>query len=105
MDAYPNDYVVHNLPLIWLSGLGTKPTDELPDDLALSGPWERYPFFYEKGVRVSSESSPVTGDVAEQLRVFLLERDATKAPWNPWENADQNWPRVGYKIECVGRVG
>ncbi|KAJ6190140.1 hypothetical protein N7519_000161 [Penicillium mononematosum] len=74
MDAYPEDYVNHNLPLVLLSGLEADPEKEpgTPSD---------YPLLSEKGTHIFSDFPPLSGAVAEELRSLLLEEDSSQAPW------------------------
>jgi hypothetical protein len=98
MDAYPEDYVVHNLPFLLLSGL--EPDSE--DDLGPS--CTNYPLLDEKGVKIYSDFPPLSGSVAEELREILLTQDASRAPWDARDDIHARSPEVEYKIKSVGRV-
>lgn len=100
MDAYPQDYVNHNLPLVLLSGL--EASTEAPSEAAAE-----YPLLVEKGPTVFSDFPPVSGAVAENLRTVLLEEDASQNPWKPvaGSNGPASPPYVGLKIKSTGRVG
>lgn len=99
MDAYPDDYVNHNLPLVLLSGLEAGPEDNnetLP----------KYPLLAERGHHIFSDFPPLSGAVAEELRQVLLAEDGSQMPWkaghNP--NGNQSGSRIGYRIKSTGRV-
>jgi hypothetical protein len=98
MDAYPEDYVVHNLPFILLSGLEADP----PDEAGSSVP--EYPLLLEKGPRIYSDFPPLSGPTAEALRRKLLEEDASEVPWDNREPTSTGYSGIGYKIKSVGRV-
>jgi hypothetical protein len=99
MDAYTEDYVVHNLPFILLSGLEADP----PDDAESSGP--EYPLLLEKGPRIYSDFPPLSGPTVEELRRNLLEEDASGVAWDNRESTSTRYSGIGYKIKSVGRVG
>ncbi|KAF2833226.1 hypothetical protein CC86DRAFT_310940 [Ophiobolus disseminans] len=95
MDAYPPEYVQHNLPFIVLSGLGT--SKELapppPANNVLPG---------RATTTISSEIQPVTGDRANILLQDFLSTDATNAPWNGRVPARKGLAH-GFRIRAVGR--
>ena len=97
MDAYPQDYVTHNLPLVLLSGLESESKDE-PESVD-------YPLLREKGVKIDSDFPPVSGSTAEELRSVLLDEDASQVAWNAREDTNARLFGVGYKIKSIGRVG
>lgn len=99
MDAYPEDYVAHNLPFVLLSGLEASSDDDLQCVRA------DYPLLRERGVKIYSDFPPLTGSVAEELRRVLLEENAFRAPWDTSEDAHASSSRIEYKIRSVGRVG
>lgn len=97
MDAYPSEYVQHNLPFIVLSGLGTsKEIVPLPPvNIVLPG---------RATTSISSEIPPVTGERANILLQDLLNTDATDAPWHGRVPARKGLAH-GFRIRAVGRVG
>ena len=98
MNAFPQDYVVHNLPLLLLSGLesGTiKDQDAIDPSKVL---------LREGGFRISTDLPPVSGDVATTLRDILLQSDASLAKWNGKAISAKAYGG-GYRIRSVGRVG
>ncbi|KAI2998229.1 hypothetical protein CBS147346_8297 [Aspergillus niger] len=97
MDAYPEDYVAHNLPFVLLSGLEASTDDDLQCVRA------DYPLLRERGVKIYSDFPPLTGSVAEELRRVLLEENAFRAPWDTSEDTHASSSRFGYKIRSVGR--
>ncbi len=64
MDAYPEDYVVHNRPLILLSGLTQAPSPAAPADS---------PLLEVGALEISSSLPPIESDIAEQLRSYFAE--------------------------------
>ncbi|KAG5293500.1 hypothetical protein I7I50_03927 [Histoplasma capsulatum G186AR] len=97
MDAYPPDYVDHNLPLILLSGLGSDPEANSQDGITPDDGVE-YPHLREGGVEIFSDFPLLTDSTAERVLNALLSQDATHRPWNARAGD------VGYKIKRVGRT-
>lgn len=98
MDAYPEDYINHNLPLVLLSGLEADSNEE-------KEPTTSYPLLAERGPKIFSDFPPLSGTVAEELRNVLLEEDGTQKPWRSAVNAPGTMIQIGYKIKSTGRVG
>lgn len=101
MDAYPEDYVNHNLPFVLLSGLEASSEDD-----AITS--AKYPLLSEKGAVIFSELSPVSGAVAEELRSVLLDEDGSRMPWKSRPSLEDNNSSaagIGFKIKSIGRVG
>lgn len=94
MDAYPEDSVDHNLPLILLSGLEAV-AENVPDPNSLE-----YPSLLEKGAQIESDFPALSGAVAEELRQIFLEEDASHAPWHSRTSSG-----AGLRLKSVGRVG
>lgn len=99
MDAYPEDYVSHNLPLVLLSGLEVKSGDEAGSSLD-------YPLLAEKGPKIFSDFPPLSGALAEELRNVFLDEDGSQMPWRAASGSNENpsAPQIGYKIKSIGRV-
>jgi len=96
MDAYPEEYVAHNLPLIVLSGLGSTDgadTSSRPHNV-----------LEENGAVVSTELPPVPGEQAKQLLQEFLNADAKDAPWNGRPGRNKSG-LIGFRMRAVGRVG
>ncbi|GAB1209002.1 hypothetical protein APSETT445_007767 [Aspergillus pseudonomiae] len=98
MDAYPEDYVAHNLPFVLLSGLEPESEDGLGSSCT------DYPLLHEKGVHIYSDLPPLGGSTAEELREILLAEDASRTPWEARENALVESAGIEYKIKSVGRI-
>ena len=96
MEAYPKDYITHNLPLIILSGLG------LVDEELLQA--ASYPLLHQNGFRITSDLPPVTGSTAEGLRRTFLDTDASKAHWNGRHDKERLY-NIGFRGKETGRVG
>ncbi|KAJ5546892.1 hypothetical protein N7494_004477 [Penicillium frequentans] len=96
MDAYPEDYVNHNLPLILLSGLEAGVEDE-------NGSSVDYPLLAETGSRIFSDFPPLSGAVAEELRSALLEEDGSQKPWRSTVSPNGTAPQIRYNIKSIGR--
>jgi hypothetical protein len=96
MEAFPSNFVVHNLPFIVLSGLAT--SQELnplpPVQDVLPG---------RAVTTISSELPPVTGSRATELLQEFLSADGTNAPWNG-RGFSRRGLTHGFRIRSVGRV-
>ncbi|OAX82087.1 hypothetical protein ACJ72_03562 [Emergomyces africanus] len=102
MDAFPPDYVDHNLPFILLSGLGSDPGPDARDKISPDDGTE-YPLLQESGVQIFSDFPLLTDSTAERVLTALLSEDATSRPWNA-KNDGARTGAVGYKIKRVGRT-
>ncbi|OQE37866.1 hypothetical protein PENCOP_c009G04360 [Penicillium coprophilum] len=98
MDAYPEDYVNHNLPLVLLAGLEADP--EIDPATSSS-----YPLLLEKGTHIFSDFPPLGGAVAEELRSLLLKEDSSQMPWKSRVTVTGNTTtaNIGYRIKSSGR--
>lgn len=98
MEAYPEDFVVHNFPLVVLSGLG--------DDSNTSLEQKDRPksLLHEGGFRVTSDLPLLKGRLPAQLLELFQAADSTTAPWvgRPLRGSNAG-PR--YRIKRTGRVG
>jgi len=97
MDRFPADFVIHNLPLLLLSGLGTGSQLE-PDPSGRS-----HNFLHEGGFRIRVEAPILQGALAEQLLQSFCEHDASDIPWHA-KSLNTNSGKF-FKISSVGRVG
>ncbi|KAI2790455.1 hypothetical protein POX_d05971 [Penicillium oxalicum] len=99
MDAYPRDYVSHNLPLVLLSGLEA----DLEDNSITS---EGYPLLEENGTRILSDFPPLSGAVAEELRRALLAEDGSQRPWKAESplGGSPSSSRLAFHIKSCGRT-
>ncbi|KAE8549706.1 hypothetical protein EYB25_008230 [Talaromyces marneffei] len=82
MDAYPNDYIVHNLPLVLLSGIAHE-EDE-------SNSNSKYPSLHERGTTIESDFPLLTGPLVDNLRAAFIDHDASDAPWRPSNDAGRS---------------
>ncbi len=99
MEAYPADYLVHNLPFILLSGLGSAKSPSLVNSAGSS-----YPLSSHNGVVIKSDLPSLTGQSADQLLECFLKLDASNAAWNNRPTKGR-MGLAGYRIKAVGRVG
>jgi trafficking protein particle complex subunit 11 len=98
MDVYPPDYLVHNLPLVMLSGLtpsAQDPGQALPN----------YPLLQENGVRITSDLSPITSPNVGSLLQYFLEVDASHTPWTARTTNKDVAGSIRFRVKVVGRVG
>jgi hypothetical protein len=97
MDVYPPDYLVHNLPLVMLSGLASS---QDPEPASCN-----YPLLQENGVRITSGLLPVTSPNAGPLLQYFLELDASHAPWSSKAANKDVVGSMRFRVKVVGRVG
>lgn len=95
MEAYPTGYTEHNLPLVFISGLGER-NKEISNSSAAS--------IQANGTRISASSPECSGERAESLLRALIQADGSQQAWNASALPGPNG-KVLYKIESVGRVG
>lgn len=93
MDAYPPDYLAHNLPLILVSGLAN-PVDTVNVD---------YPLIQTNGTEVDSDFPLLEGRLADDLQTAFLEQDASDAPWSASARTGRS-SGIGLRIKNIGRV-
>ncbi|KAF2842389.1 hypothetical protein M501DRAFT_927446 [Patellaria atrata CBS 101060] len=92
MDAYPADYVAHNLPLIVLYGLSTH------EDSQYSSTRSHSPL-QDRGAFINSEWPNLKGERAQELLRDFLKADGTNAPWSSKSRTEL----IGFKFRAVGR--
>ncbi|ODH49704.1 hypothetical protein GX48_04229 [Paracoccidioides brasiliensis] len=104
MDAYPPDYVDHNLPLILLSGLGSDPNPE-SDPQGSNSPHAgaEYPLLRDDGIEIFSDFPLLTDSTAERVLNVLLSQDAAGRPWNS-KSEGLGAGAVRFRIKRVGRT-
>ena len=95
MEAYPKEYVEHNLPLVLLSGLGQSNGD---------GHSDTAPRRQENGSRFYAVTPECSGERAQLLLKHLLELDGTNRPWNATSLPGPSGT-MRYKMQAIGRVG
>ncbi len=97
MDRIPEDYCLHNLPLLILSGLA-RATQSEPHAVSRT----QY-FLQEGGFRIKVDVPVVEGRLAERLLEAFQAQDASNVPWHAQSVSSRNG-RL-FKISTVGRVG
>jgi trafficking protein particle complex subunit 11 len=99
MEAYPKDYVEHNLPLIVLSGL------QAQSDISKDAPEQSLNPLLEGGFRIRTDAVPLTGSTAESILRAFLAADSSGASWNGRATPSKTENGVSFRIKSVGRVG
>jgi hypothetical protein len=95
MEAYPPEYIEHNLPLVVLSGLGERQGNpESPPPI----------YHLESGTKLQGSSQECTGERAQSLLQQFLRIDGSSLPWNASSLPGPSGT-VKYKVKAVGRVG
>jgi len=85
MDGYAPAYMVHNVPLLVVSGLGS-----LPQNKTLTN----------GGLRITSDIPPVESEDAQALLRYFKDSDAGGLAWNAGEHSGRN----KFRVKTVGRV-
>jgi hypothetical protein len=97
MEAYPEHYIAHNLPLILLSGIGHA------ENAGLESPERSRNLLQEGGFRIRTDIPPLTDPTSENLlRTFLSFDSAIHANTKDVSTRDK---AGAFKIKTVGRVG
>jgi hypothetical protein len=99
MEAYPKDFVEHNLPLIILSGL------QAQSDLSKDVPDRSRNPLLDGGFWIRTDAAPVTGPTAERLFRAFLSADSSDTPWNSQATPKRTDIGGSFRIKSVGRVG
>ena len=94
MDAYPPQYVEHNLPLVLLSGLGE---DQAIDQAEVRSRGN------ESGTRVHSESPTCLSERSSLLRKSFSALDGTASAWTS-KSLPGPSATLRYRIKAFGRV-
>jgi hypothetical protein len=97
MDAFGTDYIVHNLPLLILSGLDSR--DRSQSDVSSS----KQHLLQEGGFRLKTDLPPLNDPIADALRNAFLSHDGSEALWRV--QSPSSTPLKLFKIKTVGRVG
>jgi len=97
MDCFPEDYYLHNLPLLLLSGLAAENQNDIEPSL------KAHNLLQAGGFRIKIDAPLVQGNTAHLLQEAFGEQDASSLPWHSQSLAARNG-RV-FKITSVGRVG
>lgn len=96
MEAYPDDYIAHNLPLILVSGLANN--DNNDDQLQ-----SEYPLLEQTGTLVESDFPLLDSSPANDLRDAFLDYDAYGARWRASADAGRS-NSIASRIKMTGRV-
>lgn len=94
MEAYPREYVEHNLPLVLLSGLGESVDGEH------SAP---KPTRQEYGTKILTASPECQGERAARLLEELFRHDGSSQPWN-LASMPGSSGILRYRMRPIGRV-
>lgn len=95
MEAYPQEYVAHNLPLLVLSGLPRGQNNKASSDSVSVA---------EKAPCIHSDLPSLSGPRAEQLLEEFMRTDGASLPWT--DNVSAESPGlIGFRIDSIGRVG
>lgn len=97
MNAFGIDYIVHNLPLIILSGLDSR--DRSHSDVSTS----KQQYLQEGGFRIKSDLPGLESPIADSLRTAFLAYDGSHTLWRPQPAFSPSLKL--FKIKTVGRVG
>ncbi|KAK5091067.1 hypothetical protein LTR05_001247 [Lithohypha guttulata] len=97
MNSYPDDYVVHNLPLVILTGLEANSSAETPFGE------KSFQFLGDGGFRIRAELPPLYHPLTADLRAALLAHDHSKAAWHS-PSTDKTEQAHVFKIRSVGRA-
>ncbi|PNS19776.1 hypothetical protein CAC42_7743 [Sphaceloma murrayae] len=94
MEAYPQQYVEHNLPLIALSGLGGLSDEDIKTTSSgLSHP---------PGARISIDRPELPDEIGQALRTEIYKAVGTSLPWNVTGN-EARPGLIGFRFSNVGR--
>lgn len=94
MEAYPPEYVAHNLPLVVLSGLSSVQELGSKDELRE---------IFGTGTVISSELPIVDNELSQQLLQDFLSANGAAFAWNS-ERARSKNNLIGFKFKVIGRV-
>ena len=97
MDAFGDDYVVHNLPLLLLSGLEGRQHARSDASPTAASP------LHEGGFRVKTDLPTLDSPDATRLRDTFLAHDGSQAVWKA--QSPSSTQAKGFKIRNIGRVG
>lgn len=98
MEAYPEDYVAHNLPFIALAGL---PTSDSSTDASPTPPSNLQ---QGGGLKITDNSPPLSGPHADSILDEFLRTHGASLSWSEQALAERSG-LIGFKLSSVGRVG
>ncbi|KEQ71952.1 hypothetical protein M436DRAFT_49036 [Aureobasidium namibiae CBS 147.97] len=93
MEAYPEDYVAHNLPFIALAGL---PAADSSTNAATTTSAQG------SGLSISDNSPPLSGPHADSILDEFLRADGASLSWSDQALSDRAG-LIGFKLSSVGR--
>jgi len=94
MEAYPEAYIAHNLPLLVLSGLPQ--SDDSSQSSAAATP-------SGSGLIFNSDLPPLSGHRAHQILESFLKADGASLPWSEHALAPRQG-LIGFNVATSGRV-
>lgn len=97
MDSFGTDYVIHNLPLLILSGLDSRNRSH-SDVTSL-----KQQLLHEGGFRIKTDLPTLESPIADSLRTAFLNHDGSDTLWRA--QSPSATPLKLFKIKTVGRVG
>lgn len=97
MEAYPEDYVAHNLPFIALAGL---PTADSSANASTTTPNAHQ----GSGLNVTDNSPPLSGPHADSILDEFLRAHGASLSWSE-QALTERAGLIGFKLSSVGRVG
>ena len=95
MEIYPAPYVVHNLPLLALSGLGEP---ERP-----SGSSNEDGFMRDQGIRIQCDLPPLEEAKAVRIREEFRKADGSSLPWKNAQNSLGQAESMRYRFNNIPR--
>lgn len=98
MEAFGDEYLVHNLPLLLLSGIEHGQHSQR-DASSRTKPL----LHHEGGFRVRTDLPPLSTDHAADLLEAFLTQDGSQLPWKAQQptTTQAKW----FRMSCTGRVG
>ncbi|KAH0367398.1 hypothetical protein KCU65_g4778, partial [Aureobasidium melanogenum] len=96
MEAYPEDYVAHNLPFIALAGLPTSDSSTDASTTSSSSPLQG------GGLKITDNSPPLSGPHADSILDEFLRTHGASLSWSDQALAERSG-LIGFKLSSVGR--
>ncbi|KAG9946609.1 hypothetical protein KCU85_g6423, partial [Aureobasidium melanogenum] len=96
MEAYPEDYVAHNLPFIALAGLPTSDSSADASTTSSSSPLQG------GGLKITDNSPPLSGPHADSILDEFLRTHGASLSWSDQALAERSG-LIGFKLSSVGR--
>ncbi|KAI4741886.1 hypothetical protein E4T50_07676 [Aureobasidium sp. EXF-12298] len=96
MEAYPEDYVAHNLPFIALAGLPTSDSSTDASPTPSPNPLQG------GGLKITDNSPPLSGPHADSILDEFLRTHGASLSWSEQALAERSG-LIGFKLSSVGR--